>query len=387
MGPEDHTIQLERTIRCDGATLEEARAKAREICGLRTVLREVVLANGGLFTARLSAESEGRLQERERQAIPAGAIVKTRRMVHPSPERLVEEAFDEDEVRAILREVRPQHRVISIVCHRQPVTGVLGILRRPGEYLVTAVDTQLRSEVTYEVRACIEVVASVTATDCLAILHEPASPEALERARAAARLLAQHADTSNCQAIFDALDRFRRDDKVDQHVARDVRQDLARALERIARSPAGFEAVAEQLAAPDAAVRDVARNILLRLENVAVPPAALKHMQKYEEQQSNDARASLEQRDPFIARDRFCLDLLRRLAGSELRIAADRDELADWCRDCGLTKAEGETLARALVSAGLAEGPRQDSVDRPTHVLFGITDSGRSVIGASLFAR
>ena len=57
MGPEDPAVPLERVVRCDGASLEEARAKAREMCAGRTVLREVVVASGGRFTVKLNAES------------------------------------------------------------------------------------------------------------------------------------------------------------------------------------------------------------------------------------------------------------------------------------------------------------------------------------------
>jgi hypothetical protein len=134
-------------------------------------------------------------------------------------------------------------------------------------------------------------------------------------------------------------------------------------------------------------VREVARNLIRRLENVAVPSPARLHMQQYEADRTAEVRAWLEANHPGLAQDRFCMDLLRKLVERQLRIAGDRDELADWCRECGLTRADGETLAGVLVSAGLAVGPRQDGGGRPGHAYYGITDQGRSAVGASLFAR
>jgi len=402
-------------VRCDGATLDEARARAREMCGTRTVVREVVVAAGGQFTVKLAAESERGLREREQRTLPAGAVVKDRRLVHPKYEVLHEAASSEDELLANLRRVHPQHRVVSVACQRQPSTGVFGMGKHLGEYEVTVIDTQLRSEVSYETRSCVEVVVLATLTDCLEILHQPSSPDAPGRRLAAARCLAEQAQPSHGDGILDALEKLGRDEDADRDGGRDIHQVLISALERIAtppliprllarwaprlaewqaallsrlaRSAPGFEALAACLRSPEAHVCAAARDLLQRLENVPVPPSARKHMQDYEKQRADEVRAWLDAHHPGIARDRFCLDLLGKLAERPMRITGDRDELADWCRDRGLGREDGETLANVLVAAGLAVGPWQDSADRPTHTFYGITDNGRSFSGASLFAR
>jgi hypothetical protein len=425
MRPENDPSQPELVVRCDGATLDEARAKARDRYGTRTVLREVVVAAGGQFTVKLSADSERQLREREEHTLPTGAVVRDRRLVHPSYEVLHELASSEDELLAHLRLARPQHRVVSIACQRQPSTGILGMGRHLGEYEVTVIDTQLRAEVSYVTRSCVEVVVLATPADCLEILREPATTEPTRRL-AAARRLAEHADPSHGEGILEALDKLRKDAGADRYGGRDIYHALIPALERIAtpqlipellarwtpplaewqswreddllrvvaalssrlaRSAPGFEALAGCLRSPEARVSTAARDLIRGLENVPVPPSARTHMQEYEKQRAAEVRAWLDENHPGIAVDRFCLDLLGKLAERQMRITGDRDELADWCRDCGLTRADGETLANVLVSAGLAAGPWQDNPDRPTHALYGITDDGRSLVGASLFAR
>jgi hypothetical protein len=391
------------------------------MCGARTVLREVVVASGGRFTVKLAAENERLLSEREGQALPPGAVVTDRRLVYPRAEVLKEIAADEEELRERLRQELPQFRIVAIVTARAPATGILGIGRHVGEYEVRVMDTQLRSEVTYELKACVEVVALATATDCLEMLRQPTSPKL-----AAARYLAEHADSSQGEAILDALEEVARGASADRQGGRDIYLLLIRALERaatprliprilaswapalvewqtwrqddhlravvtivsnLARSTPGFEALSECLRAPDVRVREAARNLIQRLDNVVVSASARQHMQKYEEQRTGEVRAWLQDNDPLIARDRFCLDLLGKLAERKMRITGDPDELSDWCRERGLVKADGETLANALVSVGLAVGPWQESIDRQTHAFYGITDNGRSMVGATLFAR
>jgi hypothetical protein len=428
MRPESHLSQLELVMRSDGATLDEARAKAREMCGARKVVREVVVAAGGPCTVKLSAETESELREREERALPAGVVIKGRRLVHPSYEVLLETAASEDEVRSNLRLARPWHRIIAIACRRQPAAGILGMGKHLGEYEVTVIDTHVRSEVIYEARSCVEVVALAAPTDCLDILREPVSADVVDAGRAtveqtrrlaAARCLAEQADPSHGEGILDAIDRFRRDQNTDRHGGRDIYQVLVRGLERIATpqlvhqllvrwapplaepqswheddhlravaallsraasSAPGFEALAGCLRSPEARVRAAVKDLIQRLGNVPVPPAARQHMQQYEKQRADEVRASLDANHPGVAQDRFCLDLLAKLAEREMRITGDRDELAGWCRDRGLTRADGETLANVLVSAGLAVGPGPGS-------LYAITDDGRSLAGASLFAR
>jgi hypothetical protein len=415
MQPEGHASQLELVMRCDGATLDEARAKARQMCGARTVVREVVVAAGGPCTVKLSAEDEGQLREREQRALPPGVVVKARRLVHPIYEVLKETATSEDDLRANIRLARPKHRIIGIACQRPPATGILGIGKHLGEYEVTVIDTLLRSEVSYEARASVEVVVLASPTDCLEILREPVSPDApaaheQSRRLAAARCLAEQADASHGEGILDAVDRLRRDENVYPVLIRAlgriatpqlVQQLLARwappltewqswrednhlravaaLLSQLARSAPGFEMLAGCLRSPEARVRTAARDLIQRLENVAVPPSARQHMQEYERQRAGEVRAWLDAHHPGIADDRFCMDLLAKLAEREMRISGDRDQLADWCRERGLTRADGETLANVLVSAGLA-------VVSP-NAFYRITDDGRSLVGASLFAR
>jgi len=397
--------QPELVVRSDGATLDEARAKARATCGTRTVVREVVVAAGGQFTVKLAAESERGLREREEHTLPAAAVVKERRLVHPKYEVLHETASSEEELLAHLRLARPQHRVVSVVCQRQPSTGVFGMGKHLGEYEVTIIDTQLRSEVSYEARSCVEVVVLATPADCLEILREPVSPDGLGRRLAAARCLAEQADPSHGDGILDAIEKLGRDENADRYGGRDIHDLLISALERVAtpqliqqlmarwaphlaewqaallsrwaRSAPGFEALAGCLRSPEARVCAAARDLIQHLENVPVPPSARKHMQEYEKQRADEVRAWLDAHHPGIAQDRFCLDLLGNLAERQMTITGDRDELAAWCRDRGLTREDGETLANVLVSAGLA--------DRPTHAFYAITDNGRSLVGASLF--
>jgi hypothetical protein len=409
MQPENRSSQLELVVRCDGATLEEARTRAREMYGTRAVVREVIVAAGGQFTVKLSAESEPQLREREERALPAGATVKERRLVHPRYEVLREVASSEDDLRANVRLAHPHHRVVSIVCEREPATGIIGIGKHPGEYEVTIIDTQLRSEVSYEVRSCVEVVVAATPADCLAILREPATGDHA-RTLAAARSLAEQADPSHGDAILDAIDKFRRDENIYPALARALEriatpplidQLLARwapplaewqswqednhlravagLLSRVASSAPGFEALARCLRSPEIRVRTSARAFIQRLENVPVPPSARPYMQEYEKQYASEVRAWLDENHPGIVDDRFCMDLLGKLAEREMRVSRDRDELSDWCRERGLTRDDGETLANVLVSAGLAVNP--------SHASYGITDNGRSLVGASLFGR
>jgi hypothetical protein len=432
MQSEDHSSQFELVVKCEGASLEEARARAREKYGPRTVVREVIVEAGGQFTLMLTAENEPLLREREQHALPTGAVVKDRRVVLPREELLQEEASSEDELLEKLRLAQPQHRILSVICRRQPATGVFGLGKHLGEYEVTSIDTLLRSKVTYTLRASVEVVVVATPGDCLEILHEPVSSGAAAatseytRKLAAARWLAEQADPSHGDAILDTLERFRRDENAARYGGRDIYPVLARALERIAtpplipdllarwapavaewqswaednhlrvvaaliarlaRSAPGFEALAGCLLSPEVRVRTSARALVQSIQDVPVPPGARRHMQEYEKRRAHEVRAWLDENHPGIVHDRFCLDLLGRLAERQMRVAADRDELADWAGGHGLSPSEGEALVNVLVSAGLAAGPWQDGADPSARAFYGITDNGRSVLGASLFGR